>query len=864
SRPITADSRHALGSQGTLQAAFLGCVTCVNCANTRGRHILASGAMAEPLDDAVLDILSGLILFKNRADAQGWRDAFENMPVYLERVGLAEDLRKLKVIHVAGTKGKVGGRGSTCALVEGVLRRCGYRTGLFTSPHLVDVRERIRIAGQMVSKQVFEEQFWDCHRRLAAAATPEVGVPGYFRFLTLLALRVFVAERVDVVVLEVGIGGRLDATNIIPHPLVCGVTSLGFDHMEMLGDTLPKIAREKAGIFKPGRPAFTVWQPPDALEALQEVAQRVGTPLQLAPDLDSWRHAAPAEGHSQGTPLGPVAVGLGGEHQRLNAGLAVQLCLAAEQQQLAAGEAARGAAERVALLQQGRLPAAYAQGLAETEWPGRSQVLHDPELLPPLSSDPGLGGARPEAAAAAPHSPACGAVSRLSLFIDGAHTPESMPAQTHHRPALASRNPPSPCHAGAHPPTPDPAMEVERVLLFNCMKERDPGVLLPALAQRLQARGLTLHHALFVPPNSQYGFLATKRQPYPILPSAASPPKGAQPATADITAAEPPSPPSPHADKTPPRSGAALMPAADHKRKRLSEPAMIHAAPYGLDQGGPGSSLHASLGKPKLPEKATARLNVHRVMAKKKRKGSSKHKKVVKVPGGAVLRGCEKTKRKLMVHFQLRAEVHSQFRIIASLCVLRIFLTCLVGYPTSNHACAPTPPAVQPPKPLVHPPYPHSPRVPLPSPPPAQPASMECDRDSDFESDWSWSQQRDQPVKGLMWCPVVASRKPPQAPRSSKEATPAAASEPGPSNSPPAKRSKRTKAEQAVEPTQPTKGKGKAAKAQPAPQLGRWLDRDCNAALNMQRIGRLLATGPRGQRISTSCRGEVLQCVLAV
>ncbi|KAJ9508233.1 hypothetical protein QJQ45_030453, partial [Haematococcus lacustris] len=98
----------------------------------------------------------------------------------------------------------------------------------------------------------------------------------------------------------------------------------------------------------------------------------------------------------------------------------------------------------------------------------------------------------------------------------------------------------------------------------------------------------------------------------------------------------------------------------------------------------------------------------------------------------------------------------------------------------------------------------------------------------------AWSQQRDQPVRGMMWCPVVAPRKPPQSPRSSQEATPAAASEPGPSTPLPAKRSKRTKAEPAAE---PTKGKGKAAKAKPAPQPGRWLDRDCNAALNMQRIG---------------------------
>ncbi|KAJ9508545.1 hypothetical protein QJQ45_012082 [Haematococcus lacustris] len=99
-----------------------------------------------------------------------------------------------------------------------------------------------------------------------------------------------------------------------------------------------------------------------------------------------------------------------------------------------------------------------------------------------------------------------------------------------------------------------------------------------------------------------------------------------------------------------------------------------------------------------------------------------------------------------------------------------------------------------------------------------------------------WSQERDQPVRGLVWCPVVAPRKPPQAPRSSQSAPQPAASEPGPSTPPPAKRSKCTKAEQAAEPTK-GKGKGKAAKAKPAPQPGRWLDRDCNAALNMQRIG---------------------------
>jgi hypothetical protein len=184
----------------------------------------------------MLEVLSGLITFKTRADGKGWRDAFENMPIYLEvgrmfalpmctgagravigrqrlkktrahaalpffdaqrcpfthkharththsqRLGIADDLQRLSVVHVAGTKGK----GSTCAMVESMLRASGHRTGLFTSPHLVDVRERVRIDGRMLPRDEFAAHFWRVHDALTAAATPEVGVPGYFRFLTLL------------------------------------------------------------------------------------------------------------------------------------------------------------------------------------------------------------------------------------------------------------------------------------------------------------------------------------------------------------------------------------------------------------------------------------------------------------------------------------------------------------------------------------------------------------------------------------------------------------------------------------------------------------------------------------------------------
>ncbi|KAJ9507289.1 hypothetical protein QJQ45_006268 [Haematococcus lacustris] len=336
------------------------------------------------------------------------------------------------------------------------------------------------------------------------------------------------------------------------------------------------------------------------------------------------------------------------------------------------------------------------------------------------------------------------------------------------------------------------------------------------------------------------------------------------------------------------------------------------------------ATVHASAGPSVPPAKQRE---------ERRAEWNTQRRQVIKVPGGAVLRGCKKTRRKLLAHFQLRAGIHSQLRVIASLYVLRIFLTCLVGYCTPGYPSAPTPPAVQPPRALDAAPLP-----PLPLRAPAQPASMEMDWAPEAEPEpdpepepepepvpapptlrppsarlaarhpppaaptgppmpldsedpvmlqqlkvfcqyfansnfltpynqlqrrlgrpgqnkhfsikpafedpslglcWSggpaWSQQRDQPVRGMMWCPVVAPRKPPQAPRSSQAATqPAAASEPGPSTPLPAKRTKRTKAEPAAE---PTKGKGKAAKAKPAPQPGRWLDRDCNAALNMQRIG---------------------------
>ena len=238
------------------------------------------------------------------------RDAvatFASLQVWLRRLSLEDALASLSVIHVAGTKGK----GSTCAFTERILRSCGRRTGLFTSPHLLDIRERFRVDGcaarRLATLAQLTRQKGACqqarlrgalhvrarpaagtsHRCRPAAshslsadtqatATAELGLPPFFYFLTLLALRIFHHERVDVAVLEVGLGGRWDATNLVPAPAVCGVSSLGYDHMEILGHTLTQIAGEKAGIFKAGVPAVSApEQPAEAAAVLERQAEEL-------------------------------------------------------------------------------------------------------------------------------------------------------------------------------------------------------------------------------------------------------------------------------------------------------------------------------------------------------------------------------------------------------------------------------------------------------------------------------------------------------------------------------------------------------------------------------------------------------------
>lgn len=262
------------------------------------------------------------------AQSRGVQPGLERMERLMAALG--DPHKSLRCLHVAGTNGK----GSACAFAESVLRAAGYRTGLYTSPHLVLFSERIRINGHEAGESLIAEGIG--RLRKSTAGWPEQEMPTYFELVTALAFDLFAQAGLDAVVLETGLGGRLDATNTAPK-LACAITPIGFDHMEWLGSTLGAIAREKAGIFRRGIPAVTAPQEPEAMDALQESADALGVSLRVAGELPQ-----------KYTP------GLVGFHQRRNAAVALALIRAG-----------------------GFAPpdGAVAKGLAGVSWPGRFQRL---------------------------------------------------------------------------------------------------------------------------------------------------------------------------------------------------------------------------------------------------------------------------------------------------------------------------------------------------------------------------------------------------------------------------------------------------------------------------------------------------------
>ena len=248
------------------------------------------------------------------------------------------------VIHVAGTNGK----GSTCAFLRAMAEAAGLRVHVFTSPHLVRFNERFRVAGHLVSDEALALVL----ERIEAV---NAGAPiTVFEVVAAAAFVLFAEAPADLCILEVGLGGRGDATNVIRAPAACAITSISMDHAEMLGNTLAAIAAEKAGIIKPGVPVVTGSQVPEVLAVLQGCADRAGAPL-LARGRE-WDIAPHGPGLRFTHPHGVLDLplpSLPGAHQIDNAGIAVAALRAA-----------------------GHWSDHAAAGLARAEWPARMQLLH--------------------------------------------------------------------------------------------------------------------------------------------------------------------------------------------------------------------------------------------------------------------------------------------------------------------------------------------------------------------------------------------------------------------------------------------------------------------------------------------------------
>lgn len=294
------------------------------------------------------------------------RDTFslDRMNLLLKKLGNPH--RKIRAVHIAGTKGK----GSTATMLAEMLRACGHTVGLYTSPHVCDIRERIVVDGQKISQAAMARLICRVEPHIEKMAPDK---PTFFEILTALAFCHFVDQKVDIAVVEAGLGGRLDSTNVL-KPAVCGVTSISLDHTHQLGSTVAQIAAEKAGIFKVKTPAISVPQSADAKRVLRRVARSVGAELMFTgEDIEfSYRvESSRQDGcHTRICLTTPrsrfehLPVPLMGVHQALNCGLALALLDQLKNQGLAIDDAAA------------------IRGLAGVYLPGRMEIIsEDPRIL---------------------------------------------------------------------------------------------------------------------------------------------------------------------------------------------------------------------------------------------------------------------------------------------------------------------------------------------------------------------------------------------------------------------------------------------------------------------------------------------------
>ena len=274
---------------------------------------------------------------------------------------LGNPQERYKVVHIAGTNGK----GSVSAMTAAALRECGYRVGLFTSPYLVDFRERIRVDGKNISKL----DLVSCYETVMAAEE-KLESQGFepvneFELVTAIGFLAFYWAKVDYAVLEVGLGGRTDPTNLVRDPAVCCITSISLDHTQILGDTLEKIAGEKAGIIKWEAPIVMARQTPEVFEVIARQAEAVHAPLYFAPDVE------PLHQDKHGTRFycddTELEIPLLGDYQMENAAAAWQIT-------------------RVLGLPKDAVKRAFSQ----VSWPGRLQYIPgEPDYLIDAGHNPG-------------------------------------------------------------------------------------------------------------------------------------------------------------------------------------------------------------------------------------------------------------------------------------------------------------------------------------------------------------------------------------------------------------------------------------------------------------------------------------------
>lgn len=354
---------------------------------------------------------------------------------YTRRLGYKpSDFNKLNIIHITGTKGK----GSTCAFTDSILRQYDIgKVGLFTSPHLKTVRERLRINGNPINELKFTKYFFEVWDKLSnTESSPEefptlqpsnIVKPMYFKYLTILSFHVFLSEGVDTAIYEVGVGGQYDSTNIIKKPSVTGISSLGIDHTFMLGNTIESITWNKTGIFKAGCPAVVSEQVeyPESIAIVEERAREIGVSHLEFTSADSVPHS--------------IKLGLAGEFQRQNAALAIRLA-AIHLEKLGEKD----------LPSEGVLPDKFLDGLANAKWDGRCQII---------KNRPGF--------------------ENVTWYIDGAHTIESINASsTWFRDEVKDRN-------------------TLKVLLFNQQSRENSTTLLKNLYNNLAIANIRFDHAIF-------------------------------------------------------------------------------------------------------------------------------------------------------------------------------------------------------------------------------------------------------------------------------------------------------------------------------------------------------------------------------